>query len=114
LEEFTELMNRMDKRDGRDRKDRGDRKREDRRKSGSPGRDGRGRKGKDSDSDSDNDMAREYWNKFARMDYGQFAKGYRHAEQGVTDEEIRDSFLWGDKNGDFELNYHEFKRMITV
>jgi len=134
LNEFTKLMEMMQhhggdaapadggdaapaKRGGRDRRDRGDRKKEDRRKSGSPGRGGKGRKGRkgrDSDSDSDDDMAREYWNKFARMDFGQFAKGYRHAEQGVTDEEIRDSFLWGDKNGDFELNFHEFKRMITI
>lgn len=107
------------KREGRDGDRRRDRK--DRNKSGSPDRrDGdnrrRDRKGRDSDSDSDSDdgMAREYWNKFARMDYRQYSQGYRHAEPGVTDEQIKDSFLWGDKNGDFMLNFHEFKRMVAV
>lgn len=82
-------------------------------------RDGKGKRGRkdrdsDSDSDSDGDMAREYWNKFARMNYRQFAQGYRHAEPGVTDEQIRDSFLYGDKNGDFELDFHEFQRLVAM
>lgn len=43
------------------------------------------RRGGDSDSDSE-DMAEEYWNRYARMNFKQFSQGYRHAEPGVTDE----------------------------
>lgn len=79
--------------------------------------DRRGRGDRDSKrgrGDRDGGMAQEYWNKYARMSYKQFAQGYRHAEHGVTDEQIRDTFLYGDKNGDFELSFHEFQRLVAL
>jgi hypothetical protein len=73
------------------------------------------RRGRDRDSDSDSeDMAEEYWNRYARMNFKQFAQVYRHVEPGVTDEQIRDHFLLGDKNGDFELDFNEFDRLVAM
>jgi hypothetical protein len=71
----------------------------------------RDRRNRDDDKD---DMAQEYWNSFARMSFSQFAAGYQHAEPGVTDEAVRDSFLFGDTDGNFELSWHEFERLVAV
>jgi hypothetical protein len=71
----------------------------------------------DSDSSSSDDEgvdAQEYWNRYARLDYSQFRDGYHHADPSATDEEVRDTFLYADTNRDFQLQYHEFERIVAL
>merc|ERR1719203_97643 len=75
--------------------------------------------GSDSDSDSSSSSdegvdAQDYWNRYARMDYSHFRDGYQHADPSVTDEQVKDTFLYADKNRDFQLQYHEFERIVAL
>jgi hypothetical protein len=48
------------------------------------------------------------------MSLQQFSEGYSHAEPDVTDDQIIDSYLRSDSNGDSELSYDEFNRLVKM